>query len=80
MEDNDNERLQIFDGITTYSYTGSAGCDILIMFQKNPTELNSNWIETLTINIEKTNTLLIILNNQTGIDLIRFIYFNIHMK
>ena len=61
MEHNDNKRHQRFDGVTIYCYTKSSGCDILMIFQKkknkkkthtDPTELNSNQLETLIINIE----------------------------
>lgn len=34
MEYNDGKRLQTFDEVTTYSYTRSVGCEILMIFKK----------------------------------------------
>ena len=40
MEYNDGKRLQTFDEVTTYSYTRSVGCEILMIFKKkNPPNL-----------------------------------------
>ena len=49
MEYNDGKRLQTFDGVTTYSYTRSVGCEILMMFKKKSTKLNSSCLQTMLI-------------------------------
>lgn len=49
MEHNDNKRHQRFDGVTTYCYNKSKKNQ---KKHTNPTELNSNQLETLIIKIE----------------------------
>ena len=49
MEHNDNKRHQRFDGVTTYCYNKSKKKQ---KKHTNPTELNSNQLETLIIKIE----------------------------
>lgn len=90
MEYNDGKRLQTFDEVTTYSYTRSVGCEILMIFKKkNPPNLTLAVFKPCSLlhNISigslgwgKANTSMILLNYQNGIDLVKFICISIQVK